>query len=413
MKKTFKALSLMGLFAAFVVFGMILFGTAAIPDEMYLADAQKINVSGIYSLKMVRDDAVPVDSEFSVSPSEKEQCYQVDISVLRAIPVKSSKVTVSKRKYVVPSGDVFGIKLYTNGVMVVGMDDVLSETGALNPAQKAGFRVGDIIEAIDGKKVMNSAEVIHALQKNGGKTVKITVRRNGKRDELKFTAAKSKNDGQYKAGLWVRDSTAGVGTITFMDTQTGVFGGLGHAVCDVDTGAVMPIGTGYAVETVISGCYKGDSGSAGELCGLFKDKNIGNLVSNTACGVYGRLYESPKGTKAVPVATPGETVLGKAQIIATVDDLGPQYYDVKIVRIYKNGARNKNMIVEVTDPRLIEKTGGIVQGMSGSPILQNGMLIGAVTHVFVNNPRQGYAIFADTMVRYANGISEENQKKAS
>lgn len=201
---------------------------------------------------------------------------------------------------------------------------------------------------------------------------------------------------------------AGVGTITFIDSASKVFGGLGHAVCDVDTGIVMPLADGDAVKTKITGCYKGSCGSTGELCGVFQDTNIGTLSLNTACGVYGFLNNIVSTNEAVPIATKQEVKTGSAKIISTVDEKGPQYYDVRIVRICNNdSSSSKNMIIEITDSSLIEKTGGIIQGMSGSPIIQDGMLIGAVTHVFVNDPIRGYAVFADNMLKVSEALNAE------
>ena len=228
---------------------------------------------------------------------------------------------------------------------------------------------------------------------------------------MKLLPARSKVDSKFKAGLWVRDSSAGIGTVTFYDRKNGIFAGLGHAVCDVDTGEELPISGGDAVNAAVKGCYKGKDGSPGELCGVFAPGEIGELYENCGIGVYGAFSELPK-TGEMPVAIVDEVKTGKAQIISTVDADGPQYYDIEITKIYtKSGQRN--MIIEVRDKRLIEKTGGIVQGMSGSPIVQNGMLVGAVTHVFINDPLKGYAIFAQTMAEEAERISSPGYSAAS
>lgn len=405
MKKLFHFFSLFGLCIASVIFAFVLFGEITIPDSIQLLENEEIHVNGIYSLKSSQEEEnnASAASVASVS-SEKPGSYTVEISVFNTIPVKSSTVTVSKRQYVVPSGDIFGVKIYTDGVLVVGMDDVFTASGAVNPAKDAGLEIGDAILAVDGKTVDTTEALTEALH-SGAQQVCVQVRRGSETFETVLTLAVSENDGSLKAGLWVRDSTAGVGTMTFYDPETGVFGGLGHAICDLDTGAVMPLKSGVAVETVISGCYKGSAGVTGELCGVFQEKTLGELYANCDAGVYGCLAEFDTSAVSLPVATKNEVKTGYAQIISTVDDTEPHYYDVQIVKVYPNSDENgKNMILEVTDEDLITKTGGIIQGMSGSPIIQDGMLVGAVTHVFVNNALQGYGIFAETMLKESQSV---------
>ena len=405
MKKLFHFFSLFGLCIASVIFAFVLFGEITIPDSIQLLENEEIHVNGIYSLKSSQEgeNDASAASVASVS-SETPGSYTVEVSVFNTIPVKSSTVTVSKRQYVVPSGDIFGVKIYTDGVLIVGMDDVFTASGAVNPAKDAGLEIGDAILAVDGKTVDTTEALTEALH-SGAEQVRMQVRRGSETFETVLTLGLSENDGSLKAGLWVRDSTAGVGTMTFYDPETGVFGGLGHAICDLDTGTVMPLKSGVAVETVISGCYKGSAGVTGELCGVFQEKTLGELYANCDAGVYGCLAEFDTSAVSLPVATKNEVKTGYAQIISTVDDSGPHYYDVQIVKVYPNSDENgKNMIVEVTDEDLIAKTGGIIQGMSGSPIIQDGMLVGAVTHVFVNNALQGYGIFAETMLKESQSV---------
>lgn len=414
MKKLFKFFSLLGLITASVIFAFVFMGEKNFPDSIQLLENEEIHVNGIYSLKssQEKDVVLSANSTSSVS-SPQEESYTVEISVLNTIPVKSSTVTVSKRQYAVPSGEIFGVKIFTDGVLVVGMDDVFTAEGAVNPAKDAGLKVGDVILSVDGKAVERTAELSAALH-CGAKSVQIKAQRNGKEFTAKLNLACSETDGKQKAGLWVRDSTAGVGTITFYDPVTGVFGGLGHAICDVDTGKAMPLKSGLAVETEISGCYKGSPGITGELCGVFQKNNIGDLYLNLETGVYGCLSDFNAAAVPMPVAAKNEVQTGYAQIISTVDETGPQYFDVQIIKIYPNSDENgKNMIVEVTDEKLIAKTGGIIQGMSGSPIIQNGMLVGAVTHVFVNNALQGYGIFADTMLKASKSVETALLQQAS
>ena len=203
-----------------------------------------------------------------------------------------------------------------------------------------------------------------------------------------------------------------MGTVTFVDNTTGLFAGLGHAICDVDTGDAMPLRTGDIVGATIRGCVKGTSGTPGELCGVFSTGVIGELFINGNKGVYGILNKTEKKAKRIPVALCEEVKVGKAEIISTVNGTTPDYYEIEIVKIYKSDGEEKNMVIKVTDEDLLKKTGGIVQGMSGSPIIQNGMLVGAVTHVFVNDPQQGYAIFAEQMLDTADTLLKELENAA-
>ncbi len=414
MKKIFKFFSLLCLGIASVIFVFVFLGEKHFPDSIRLIENEELHGNGIYSLSNAMDaDAVRSANSKALQTSDEEESYTVNISVLNTIPVKSSTVMVSKRQYVVPSGDIFGVKIFTDGVLIVGMDDVFTDNGAVNPAKEAGLKVGDIILSVNDKPIMKTAQLTEAI-KNADGTATICARRDGKEFTVQLKLAYSQNDHVQKAGLWVRDSTAGVGTMTFYNPETGVFGGLGHAICDIDTGAIMPFQSGVAVKTEISGCYKGSPGITGELCGVFQDKNIGELYDNKQTGVYGTLTDFDKTAVPMPVATKNEVKTGYAQIISTVDETGPHYYDVQITKIYPNSDENgKNMIVEVTDSTLIAKTGGIIQGMSGSPIVQNGMLVGAVTHVFVNNALQGYGIFAETMLDNAKEVESALLQKVS
>ncbi|NLB36038.1 MAG: SpoIVB peptidase [Clostridiales bacterium] len=355
----------------------------------------------------IQSSAVEIDN------GEKYE-YEANIRVLNVFPVKSTKVTVSQRRYVYYGGSVFGLKIYTNGVVVVKIDEVSTEKGSKNPAAEAGLIIGDTIKKIDGKPVGKNDDVSAAIEGSKGKKLTLTVERNGKTLTLTLTPALSLADGKYRAGLWVRDSSAGIGTLTFYDSKTKVFAGLGHAVCDVDTGRKLPISGGDALKANINGCYKGTDGSPGELCGTFTSSQIGSLNINDNTGIYGICINGSLITKQIPVALTGEVKQGKAQIVSTIDENGPQYYDIEITKLYSDSSSvEKNMVIKVTDEELIRKTGGIVQGMSGSPIIQNGMLVGAVTHVFVNSPLQGYAIYSQTMLETADSLFYSHQKLAS
>ncbi len=412
MKLALKLISFIGLIITSVIFGIVFLGQRSIPDEIHLVGSEQINSNEMFSLKVSAEELITSRTVFSSANragSDGKEEYTLNFSLLGTIPIKASSVTVSQRQYAVPSGEIFGIKLYTDGVIITGTDSVECEGRAVNPGREAGLEPGDIITAVNSKKVTKVSEVTAFVQNSDEGVLNLTVSRNGRPFETQLKLVRSQTDNCCKAGLWIRDSTAGVGTLTYYDKNSGVFAGLGHPVCDVDTGAVMPLLTGEAVDAVINGCYKGSNGVTGELCGVFTVNSLGKLYINCENGVYGVLDSIPKG-KEIPVASKQEVQTGPAEIIATVDSESPQHYSIKIVRLNALSDKDeKNMVIEVTDERLIEKTGGIVQGMSGSPIIQNGMLVGAVTHVFVNNSNQGYAIFAENMLATSNSLKNELQ----
>lgn len=341
------------------------------------------------------------------------QRFRGELMLYHTIPIKSVNVDVVDETCLIPCGTPFGIKMLTNGVVIVGVADIRTEKDTVNPANIAGLKTGDVITAINGKAVLTNSEVADAVEKSGGSVMKFTVKRNGTALNIALKPVRSETDGLYKAGLWVRDSTAGIGTLTFYDPSTQCFGGLGHGICDSDTGKLMPLLNGDIVPVTINGVTKGQKGIPGELRGYFSDGSaVGNLDANVSAGVYGELNYVPQGT-ALKVAMKQNVKAGPAKILTTIDGTRPRYFDVEIEKIDYRDVQNKNMILRVTDPELLEKTGGIVQGMSGSPIIQNNMLVGAVTHVFVNDPTRGYGIFAENMLAESLSVASQSELKAS
>lgn len=388
MKRFFKALSIFILIFCVAVFSVVFYGNDCLPDEISITENEVPDFGNLFSAE--KDFAVAAGTH---SFGE----YKSNITALKVIPVKEIKINVTKRRYVGLGGDVFGIKLYTKGIIVVSIDSVTTPSGTKDPAVKAGLKCGDIITHINGEAATSSKQLTDFVEQSQGQTLKLNIDRNGESLELTLRPEVSVNGG-YKAGIWVRDSSAGIGTVTFYDDENGRFAGLGHGVCDVDTGKIMPLENGEAVRARVNGFYKSSAGNPGELCGVFSDIALGSLRVNCETGVYGELLQ-PSGAKTVPVALESEVKLGAAQMITTIDGNGPRYYDIEITKIYPStDLSSRNMIIKVTDTELLEKTGGIVQGMSGSPIVQNSMLVGAVTHVFVNDPTQGYGIFSSRMI---------------
>lgn len=404
MNRLFKVISAICFVLCSVILMFVSVGYLRIPDEMTITQYDEINVGKTYICQALSSNTK------SVNNFQTE--YQTSIKLFNIFPVKSSKVKVTERKYVVPGGNVFGIRLYTKGVMIVRIDEVTTPSGNQCPGTDAGLKVGDLVLSVDGVSVTRNKELSSLIAGSEGRTLKLVIERNGRQKSVDFTPVRNEKSA-FSGGLWVRDSTAGIGTVTWYDRENGIFAGLGHAVCDVDTGEIMPLSGGDAVEATVKGCYKGKSGSAGELCGIFSSGSIGNLYINGDTGVYGVMNSVKTRSNVLPTALRQEVKTGAAQIICTVDETGPKYYDAQIKKIINtNDDSQRNMIIKITDEELIAKTGGIVQGMSGSPIIQNGMLVGAVTHVFIDDPTEGYGIFAQNMLETAENV-EKYLKKAS
>lgn len=395
MKRFFKNLTVGFAVYCVLIFSVVGYGANSLPDEYTVADSGRIDIGNVYSV----DTDIGAGAAVSTGQSNE---YTAEIKALGTIPVKDIKVSFTRRQYVNLGGNIIGIKMYTDGVIVVNVDKVSAKNGSVTPGTDAGLREGDIITAVENTPVNSSKEFSAMIEKSQGKALQLSVLRGTREYSMRLTPALS-TGGKYKAGIWVRDSSAGVGTVTYTDPDSAGFVALGHAVCDVDTGELMPLSQGEAVEAGIKGIYKGSSDMPGELCGMFTGVSVGRLTGNFSTGIYGVFDDEEylRG-KTVAVARPQEIKEGKAQILCTVDESGPQYYDIEITRLYSpSDTANRNMVIKVTDERLIEKTGGIVQGMSGSPIIQNSMLAGAVTHVFISDPTQGYGVFAINMLEAA------------
>ncbi|MBQ6018980.1 MAG: SpoIVB peptidase [Clostridia bacterium] len=328
-----------------------------------------------------------------------------ELQLLGVIPVKDVRVTVRAREKVVVCGSVFALRMFTRGVNVAELDTVVTAQGEERPAFDAGFMKGDVILAVNGETPDGAESVGNRVAGSGGGAVVFTVRRAGTVITLTLTPALEQSTGIYKAGLWLRDNTAGIGTLTFYDEKSGVFAGLGHCVSDAETGLPIELSRGEILHASVTGLRKGGGGQAGELTGSFYGGDIlGDIRLNSDRGVYGVLTDAPEGVGEYEIALPEEIETGEAEMITSIDNDGAKSYSVEIKKIIP-GSGNRNMVVHVTDTRLLAASGGIVQGMSGSPLLQNGRLIGAVTHVLLDDSATGYAIFAKTMCDAANSVS--------
>lgn len=309
----------------------------------------------------------------------------------------TTAINTTNSQLVAISGESFGIKLYTKGVLVISTAPVQTKNGDVSPAEDAGMMAGDIIVSLNNKEVTTCKEVANVFECSNGSGVKVIYERNEETQTTVLKPALNVTSDCYKAGMWIRDSTAGIGTITYYDTK-GNYGALGHGITDVDTGTLMPLGDGEALKSSVIGLSVAEKGKAGEIYGVLETAGIGSIKINCEEGIYGTSPVVQADKNYIESAQPSEIEKGPAKIAATIDESGVRYFDIEITRISKNSKENKDMIIKITDEELLEKTGGILQGMSGSPIVQNGKFVGAVTHVFLNKPEQGYAIFASKML---------------
>lgn len=291
----------------------------------------------------------------------------------------------------VPMGCAVGIELETDGVMVAGFSEIETENGVRSPAAEAGMKAGDVITAVGERRTDGTQSLLSALTALDGSEIAVTARRDGHEMLFHVLPAKS-GEGRWQLGLWLREGVSGIGTVTYYDPESHDFGALGHGISDLESGKLLPFDGGTITDAAVVDVVKGAPGAPGELCGQpDPDRVLGALEKNTGCGIFGKAGFADAGTP-VPVASPQEVRLGPASILATVNGSGVREYSVEISRIYRQPDEHRFLMLTVTDPELLAQTGGIVQGMSGSPILQDGKLIGAVTHVLLSDATRGYGI---------------------
>lgn len=325
--------------------------------------------------------------------------YAFDVKMFNFIPIKTVDVTISPEQSVIPCGSPIGIKIFSDGLLVVNVSNVTAPDGTeKSPAKDAGIKTGDRIISANGEKLNLSEDFSKIIA--SCENVVLSVVRGEECFDVSVSPIVS-NDGEKRIGIWVRDSTAGVGTMTYYDPKNGTFAALGHGICDVDTGDMIIPRTGSISDCEIAYATKGEVGAPGELSGIFGSRTLGDITVNSPLGIYGKMKNSENlhNEGYMTVAPRFGVKTGEAYILCDVDGGGVSRYSIYIEEVSKSSEiSNKGMVIRVTDPVLLEKTGGIVQGMSGSPIIQNNMLAGAVTHVFVNDPTRGYAIFSENMI---------------
>ncbi len=402
------------LFFILLIFDIAVFGAPFYLDD-YLGEDFKIKKGDTLSL----NTPLPVTAVYngtelsSRHTEEKSGNFEIDLKMFGVIPFSKVQVQVVDQMQVAVLGQPFGMKLYTKGVLVVDLTDVATTSGNFNPAKESGIKKGDYVLSVDGKEISTNEDLVSIIKSSGGKTLKLKVLRNNKKIFFNVTPILSSDTETYKIGIWVRDSSAGIGTLTFYSPSTDIICGLGHGVCDEDTGELLNIESGEIVSAEIFSVEKSEKGTPGQLKGRLLSDTLGRIQLNCSGGVYSLMTGEIPLDELTEVALKTEVEDGDAQVLCTIDGTTPQLYDCQIeVKKNKLNSATQNMVITVTDPELLETTGGIVQGLSGSPILQNGKLVGAVTHVLIDDPTKGYGIFAENMLENAQK-AEKSHKKAS
>lgn len=403
----------LNIFFIFVLLLILIYvvNITSIPENIILFENEKINIPIMLGLRL--EETVQVTTVLGERISQNiEDYFELDkknenrynISLL-GVTLKTITTNIIPQTKVIPLGNLIGLKLNTKGVLVVGMSEIKGEDNKIyKPYENTGINQGDSIIEINDVQVNTTEELISCVSKCKGEKIEITYIKNGNKLETKITPVKTSNN-TYQIGLWVRDAEAGIGTATFLDTQTKKIVALGHGIQDIDTEKLVDINSGELVTADIINIEKGKKESPGRIEGTIEEsEKIGEIYSNTNFGIYGILQSNNileiDDSKEIELASRKEIKQGKASIICTLENGIREEFQIEIQKKYiNNNEDNKSMLVKVTDERLLEKTGGIIQGMSGSPIIQDGKLIGALTHVLVSDPTKGYAVFADMMVK--------------
>ena len=387
---------------AVILWGVNLWYGISLPNQYYVSQGEDLVLTqrAVVAVETVSDQQAVMSSTHPQNQT---------LSLFGIMPIKTVAVQECQDLTVIPSGEAFGVKMFSQGAVVVGFSPVVTAQGTKEPYQGCDIQEGDIICKVNNKEVTRNEEISYLIRESGGEPMELTLQREDGEHTVTLTPVLSSTDGTYKSGLWVRGSAAGIGTVTFINADTETFAGLGHPITDPDTGTILPVESGEVCPVTIHSITKGTAGEPGELDGVFASNlPLGNILLNNQTGVYGTLTGLDlDGMEPVELGYKQEVEAGPATVLCALTDGEPREYDIEICSVSMTGEDDtKNLVIQVTDPDLLDKTGGIVQGMSGTPILQNGKLVGAVTHVFVNDPTMGYGIFAETMVEQLEQVEE-------
>ena len=397
--RAYRLLRLTAVYLLLLPFLLLGWLYSRLPDRVYLEPGQALLLPRFGWV-----EPMGLHGSQNAASTQVVGSYQTTLSLGGWLPIKNIRTVVTERTQVTVCGTPFGVKMFSEGALIVGFSDIDSPGGStVNPAKAAGLRLGDRVIRIGQIGTENNDAVKEALEAARGSATEVIYVRSGEQRSTTLTPVWDAAAAQWRAGMWVRDSSAGVGTLTFVDVQAGVFAGLGHPISDSDTGERVALRSGEIVACQIVGCTGGTAGSPGELKGKFiSDHALGRICINGENGVYGTVSTAIAGQQT-ELAFAQEVLPGAAEILTTTSGETPRSYRVYIEKV-NDADPHRNMVLRVTDPALLAQTGGIVQGMSGSPILQNGRLVGAVTHVLVNDPTRGYGIFAQTMLEQAHSV---------
>ena len=397
----------------------------SIPGDITLFEGQKLDfqANAVQVSAPVKETNIAVDQKGeTLSLEAKRHGKDEMVLELAGFPVKKVDVNVLKDFKVRPGGQSIGVKLNTVGVLVVGHHQVQADEGRVSPGEKAGIKKGDIITEINGQQIEKMADVGPFVKQAGedGKPLDVVIKRENEKIKTQLQPEKDVNENTYKLGLYIRDSAAGIGTMTFYHPQSKKYGALGHVISDMDTKKPIVVGDGQIVRSTVTSIEKGGKGNPGEKLARFSSDRevIGNIRRNSPFGIFGELNKDISNgvfDKPLPIALSHQVKEGPAKILTVVNNDEVNLFDIEIVStIPQKFPATKGMVIKVTDPELLEKTGGIVQGMSGSPIIQGDKLVGAVTHVFVNDPTSGYGVHIEWMLNEAGiDIYEKPREQAS
>lgn len=399
--KTLKKLIL--IFVLFFVYSYIV-SIDNIPENIIIFKGEDINIATLWGIN-IKSNTTLIETASNINTGEFDKAGQetLTVSLFDKINLKTIDVSVLEDIEVIPNGEIVGIKLYTSGVLVVGTSSIEGIDGQIyKPFEGTGILEGDSIIEVNGNIINNTQELVNSINKSNGQEIEVKFVRNSEEKTCKITPVKNKQE-EYKIGLWVRDSAGGVGTVTFYNEESKSFAALGHAITDIDTGEIINTSSGEIDDVNIVSIVKGEKEEPGKVQGtIINGSTIGNIYKNCGFGIYGTVENlnnlDINYNRRVKVASRQEIELGKATFLSGIDGQVKEY-ELEIEKIYSNNNEdNKSMLIKITDEELLEKTGGIIQGMSGSPIIQNGKFIGAITHVFVKEPQVGYAVFGDMML---------------
>jgi stage IV sporulation protein B len=358
-------------------------------------------------------------TSFTLINGKAEGSANAKLKILNLFPVKNVQVNVIPDKRIIPSGEAIGVKIQTKGVLVVGLSSITTADGKKHsPAADAGFEIGDTILEINGLKIEKDRDITNIVNNSKEASLNFLIEREGRQQKIDVKPVQSLEDNIYRIGLWVRDNIAGVGTMTFIDPDTNTFGALGHGITDIDSGVLVDISMGSVLKSKVASVQKARKTVPGEIVGIFyeNDNPYGRINKNTNFGIYGDLTTDSMRNLAKPIqiGLSYQVKEGSAKILSTIDGNKIEEFDIEIQKVNRqNSPNSKSMLIKVTDEKLLEITGGIVQGMSGSPIIQDGRIVGAVTHVLVNDPTRGYGIFIEWMLEEADIPLESTTEAAA